>query len=224
VKETRCQEQIVAPLWTWLSRARARLFDPEPFPLWPFGLEAIERKVPQPDFANAYTREPVIELRPDTGPLLLAKCSPLFSFARGVAFPRALRPLDDLDAPMQQLLDVLKTAVEEMREHLATRSSQIRDMGEREGLANAIAFAALEKIWGFPESYHNLRDGKFLLAGRMQFDCAPEIGPELDAVVAGASRGFAPEAVVLARRELARVVGALWRGVWYVVELGIDAE
>lgn len=230
-KEARCRQAIVEPLWRWTCSATRTAADWTGYPLWPLTMVSVQRRRLTPTFNAGFEWDYGMEVTCLSGELDEVMSDPQYALAAGVVYPRALAPVQRVRAALDALAVVLRDELEQMLPsvvaHLPLLAS-IKDVVQREKVAACLSFCLLELGWGVPANgLHSVRGGRFLFAARWvvyEGEELKEIEPELDALVAARRAIAVPGAVVRAREQLAEAVDDLWRRLWYVVELGIDAD
>lgn len=222
IKERRCRERIVLPMWRWLERAVGQVGAPTN--LWPLTTGTASERVRKGSFNDSWDWRYWLTTAVDDDLLRSAMRDPQWEFARHVAYPHALEPLEEVVRSGEVLVEIQREKIEDERNALELACPDVQ-RAEPEGLSTWLAYAVLEVRWGLPGSgTHRVLDGRVSLFGRSDFAAPSGLADILEVRVRQGRAGAPPSEVVEARERFSRAVVRAWNALWYVVELGIDAE
>ena len=225
VKEARCREHVVLPIWHWLERARPLLADAEGHPVWPITFVEVHERVRQDSFTTPFKLEQWRVQAIDKSELDYAMSDPQFEFARSVVYRNGFERFDDVVKALDNLASCVGHHIDEMVAVLGQRIPKLAelDVAQRRETTTWLATAVLEVRWGYPSvAWYSFRDDQFVIGGGRYMPCPREAEHELNALI-HVGRGVVPDGVRLARAALGREVQMLSAALWNAVEFGLDA-
>jgi hypothetical protein len=233
VREARCHETVIQPLWAWLQDLGQVVAAWSEAPLFPLDVVNTMTKVPQPTFNPGFGWEYRVILgrsRP-VAALFAVRNQPHFSYANEVAFPKALKPLGALLSAINILEKEVRREVSVYRTTILNSVplvASIEDVRQREDISELLAFCVLEQRWGFAMGgLHGLQNDQLIVRGNIIAWAAPglsQIESTLDTLVGAPGRGEVPSGVQRARERVGRAWARLAEGLWHAVEIGVDAD
>lgn len=231
VREAHCQKAIILPLWQWLQGALQVAANWMNDPLWPLSLVRLQRRTSTRTFQEHHAVTSTLAIGQRENPLRLVECDPEFRYAASVVYPRALAPFSEVRRALEELAGAVMLQVDAMCAELVMRLPQLDRFATEElrtEVTRVLAYCVLEKRWGFPQSFHFIRDGRLKVEGNYSVwegePSLPDIAPILDTMVAAAEHGVADEPVVAARAQFEQVLRGWWERLWHVAAFGLDAE
>jgi len=228
-KEARCQQVIVLPAWQWLQSTLAVAANWVNDPLWPLRVESYQWPEPLGAFHNNFAWKYGMRIVPRDAALRSIQADPQFSYAFTIAFPRALELLTAVRQAVDALAQAVLREIDALRDSIVSRLPQLEQLEaeRRPEVARVLAYCVLENRWGFAmRGLHYFTEGQLVVNAQFLAwqGTRLDIEGRLDDLVREAPHGNVPEGVVARRAKLAALLQEWWSRLWYVVELGIDAE
>jgi hypothetical protein len=233
VREDRCRETVIQPLWACVQDLEQVVAGWPDDPLFPVDVVDTKIKVPQPGFNPGFNWDHRVSLgqRRSATALFAIRDEPHFSYANKVAFPKALKPLggllvalDALEKEVRREITTYQTTILDSIVFVAS----IEDKQQRDDIAELLTFCVLESRWGYAtRGLHRLENDKLIMRSNITARTAPglsQIQPILDKLVGDPGRGEVPRGVQRARGRVGKWHARLAGGLWQVVEIGVDAD
>ena len=233
VREARCREVVIEPLWAVLQEFAQVVAAWSDAPLSPVDVVSTATKAPQPAFNPGFRWDyhVVLGRSRSVAALFALRNEPHFSYASKVAFPKALKPVGALLTALSTLEKEVRreiSAYEEVILNAVPSVASIEDTRQRENVAQLLSFCVLESRWGSAATgLPRVQNDQLIVRGNIIAWAAPGITqsqPALDTLVGAPGHGEVPSRVQRARELVGRALARLAAGLWHVVEIGVDAD